>query len=128
MWFYITQTPGLSDVKIWMKMQFRDSVNGMGSSGMSKTLTPRHYGDSLDDPWRSLLLLKAWAIWRARQQGWAQARECRLREVASQARRLACSLRTAHAERGLPLNPLLGNLPADALLRKWVPDIIAAVT
>ena len=127
-WFYITQTPGWTDVKISMKMAFRDDVNGMGSQRMSKTLTPRHYDDSLEDPWRSLLLLRAWAIWRARQQGWSDRRECRVREVASQARRLVQSLRADHESHGLPLTPLFANASAEALLRNWVPDVFASVT
>ena len=127
-WFYITQTPGWADVKIVMKMPFRDLVNGMGSTQMSKTLTPRHYGDTLENPWRSLLLLRAWSIWRARHQGWASKRECRLREVASQARRLEQSLRAAHENHGLPLMPLLANVQAAALLSSWVPDVVASVS
>ena len=127
-WFYITQTPGWADVKIVMKMPFRDPVNGMGSTQMSKTLTPRHYGDTLENPWRSLLLLRAWSIWRARHQGWASKRECRLREVASQARRLEQSLRAAHENHGLPLMPLLANVQAAALLSSWVPDVVASVS
>jgi hypothetical protein len=45
---------------------FRNVTTGMGISALSKTLTPWHYGDTMDDPWRTLIVLKAWALWRAR--------------------------------------------------------------
>jgi hypothetical protein len=56
-WFYITKTPGWIDVKARLKELFRNALEGMGRSAMSKTLTPHHYGDVWEDPWRSLLPL-----------------------------------------------------------------------
>lgn len=51
--------------------------SGMGKSRMSKQVTPRDYGEDRTNPVRSLLLLRAWALWRARKDRWADARSCR---------------------------------------------------
>ena len=40
---------------------------------MSKQVHPHHFGERRDAPVRSLLVLRAWAVWRARQNGWAGA-------------------------------------------------------
>jgi len=124
-WFYITKTPGWIDVKARLKEPFCNALEGMGRSAMSKTLTPHHYGDVWEDPWRSLLLLRSWTIWRARWMGWARAKECRLREVNRQVERFVVHIREAHATHDLPLQtPLLGNVAAHGLLVKWTPDVV----
>ena len=125
-WFYATKTPGWIDIKVWLKWNFRGGGDGMGSTSTSRTLTPHHYGDAWDDPWRSLLLLRSWSIWRARWQGWARAKECRLREVQRQLERFVSDLKAAHVQHSLPLAfPLLGSERGHTLLNKWVPDAIA---
>jgi len=88
--FYITKVTGWSDVKIWIKWPLRKdpAEGGLGKSSMSKTLTPRDYGGSWEDPWRSFMLLRAWAIWRADWHGWAAAHQFRQREMAHQRHRL----------------------------------------
>lgn len=122
-WFYITKTPGYSDIKIWVRAPLRNAEVGMGTRFLSRTLTPRHYGDDWTDPWKSLLLLRAWGLWRAGQDGWAGRKDCRVTELARQRGRLKADLKAAHpvpAQR-----PLLQSLAAESLLRKWVPDIVA---
>jgi hypothetical protein len=127
-WFYMTQTLGWIDIKIWMKGPFRNVTTGMGMTSFSKTLTCHHYGDQLEDPWRCMLLLRSWSIWHARWQGWAKAKDCRLREVIRQFDRFVVDLRRAHQDRGLALvSPMLGNMAAHQLLQKWSPDAITAV-
>ena len=61
-----------------MKMPFRNVTQGMGTTVMSRTVSPHHYGDDWEDPWRSVLLLRSWSIWRARWQGWAKQKDCLL--------------------------------------------------
>jgi hypothetical protein len=92
-WFYVTKTPGFLDVKCHVKRQFHGVSEGMGVSSLSRTLTPHHYGDLWEDPWKTMLLLRSWSIWRARWQGWARAKDCRLREVARQVDRFVVDLR-----------------------------------
>jgi len=98
LWVYITKTPGFSDVKCSVKGPLRNSAGGLGAKGLSKTLTPAHYGETWDNPVRSLLLLRAWAVWRVQQGGWASARECRQRELDRERVRLEADLRAAVGE------------------------------
>ena len=123
-WFYITKTPGWTDLKVHMKMPFRNVTQGMGTTVMSRTVSPHHYGDDWEDPWRSVLLLRSWSIWRARWQGWAKQKDCRLREVNRQSERLGLKIRSDHLRHMVPLQvPLLGSPQAHALLEKWTLDI-----
>ena len=95
---------------------------------MTKTVSPWHYGDDWEDPWRSVVLLRSWTIWRARWLGWAEQKDCRLREVNRQVDRLLLSIRRAHVTHMVPLQrPLLGSDQAHALLQNWTPDIVQRV-
>ena len=42
---------------------------GMGSATMTKQLHPRDFDEPRDAPVRTLLLLRSWAVWRAREYG-----------------------------------------------------------
>ena len=121
LWFYMTKTPGFADVKILVRHCFRNVTNGMGHTNMSKALTPHHYKDDWDDPWRTCLLLRSWSLWRARWQGWAKQKSCRLRELEKQEARFEMDLRAAQANISSVL--LLGTTQSEALLKKWVPDV-----
>jgi len=122
LWFYMTQTPGYDDIKVIVKGPLRNSATGLGLQGLSKTITPRHYGDELADPWRSKLVLRAWAVWRARQGGWAEHLECRRRELLRDTARLLGDLRRAAGPR--PKQPLLGSPEAHRRLAEWVPELV----
>ena len=90
----MTQAPGYVDIKINMKGPLRNITTGMGTDWMSKTLTPHHYGETFEAPVRTKLLLCAWAIWRAKLQGWSRDKPARLREVASHITSLERDVRT----------------------------------
>ena len=94
----------------------------MGHSQMSKTLRPHVFGESKDNPARSLLLLKAWALWRARQNGWADAaRPGRKRHFQNMAAQLVREL-SAFGPNGLDHGK------ANDQLRVWAPDVLDAAT
>ena len=80
----------------------------------------------MDDPWRALILLKAWALWRARYSGWVAARECRVREADMQPKSLIAQLRSAHG--GVAAMPLLGNDKASRVLETWATLEVTAAT
>ena len=124
-YFYFTKTPGYSDVKVIMKNPFRNSSGGMGTSSMSKTLSPHMFDESWDSALRTVVLLRAWCIWRARMHGWAAARECRLREINGQEQRLFNELMAQTP--APPSRPLLGNEATHALLAKWDPDVVQRI-
>ena len=119
LWFYITRTPGWMDVKIHMKSALRNVSTGMGLYNFTRTLSPHHYGETFENPKRTLLLLRAWAIYRARHGGWARQREGRLREVALMKERLLADIRSEGC-----FSPMLGTAAAERWLVKWVPDVV----
>ena len=123
-WFYATKTPGFTDVKVIMKQPFRNLTSGMGSTGMSKALSPHHYGEEWENPIKTMILLKCWCIWRARHLGWARQKECRLREVDRQVQRITQEITAEQA--GIANRPLLGSVAAEKLMAKWVPDIVSS--
>jgi len=122
----VTKTPGNQDVKIHMKSRLRlpRAEGGLGHEAMSKTMTPKNYGDDWENPWRTLLMLRAWAIWRASRDGWTAERPGRAREQATQVARLTAALREAQGDDPAPL---LGHAMAHSWLQRCVPGIVAGL-
>ena len=67
---------GKTFLRVSIRSQFTmPAPKGMGGLGpMSKQVPPSDFGESRDNPVRSLLLLRAWAWWRANLGGWAEIR------------------------------------------------------
>ncbi len=128
-WFYMTQTPGWTDLKIIMREGFRSYLTGMGRirGQYSKTLSPHRYHDEWHGPWRTKILLRAWALWRCRCLGWAAERPHRTRDALQQSRAVVRDLRNAHG--GAATWPVLGVLGIDkahSTLLEWVPAELAS--
>ena len=87
---------------------------------MSKQVAPRDYGEAREDPVRSLLLLRAWALWRARKDGWADARSCRTEHFNEKDSLLERGVKAL----GAPCR-LLGNSNANLALREIAPSLVA---
>ena len=96
---------------------------GMGGPGKSKTLTPAHYGEDRSNPVRSHFLLRAWVLWRARQDGFAAAEPRRTRLFAVEALRLERDVRAYQPQ----ADRLLGDAKASTLFLNWAPDVAARV-
>ena len=96
----------------------------MGVKGLSRTMTPAHYEESWESVARTILLLRAWALWRADVDGWAAAKEYRIREQVRQRGRLLQDLKAYHG--GVVVDPfLLGCKKAYKTLRELVPALAA---
>ena len=93
---------------------------GMGVTNVSKQLTPRHYAEEAGDPTRTLLLLRAWALWRAGQGGWASLQRGRARHFKEQEVLLERDIKALGAS-----CKLLGPRNANSLLRGWAPEAVA---
>ena len=120
-YFNILNNPDQTDVKIVMHSSWsHDPPGGMGSVGRSRTLTPAHYGETRSCPTRSLLLLRAWMLWRVNLNGWVYSDTGRQRHFEEEALVLERKIKALNQT-----SKLLGNPKADALLRSWVPDIAA---
>ena len=92
----------------------------MGKSHMSRQVTPRDYGEDRNNPARSFLLLRAWALWRARKDGWADARSCRTKHFNEQESLLERGVKAL----GAPCR-LLDNSSANLALREIAPSLVA---
>ena len=124
-YFDIPDNTGNPDVKInTHKYWSHDPPGGMGRVQRSKTLTPAHYGESREDLASCFLLLRAWMLWRVKQDGWVDWDRGRQRHFAEEATVLERKIAALEPK---PTNKLLGNAQADALLKKWVPDICASL-
>ena len=86
---------------------------------MSKTVQPRDYGETRDDPVRSLMLLRAWTVWRARQGGWAEAKTCRKRYIDEHEVRLERDIAALDAP-----GHLLGHPAANTVLKEVLPTLV----
>ena len=91
-----------------------------GKAPMTKQVHPRDVGESRSNPVRTLLLLRGWALWRARHNGWADAVICRARHFREQESLLEEDVRAL----GAPCR-LLGNSDANSVFRRLLPDLTA---
>jgi len=91
-----------------------------GTAHMSKQVTPRDLGEKRSQPVRSLLVLRAWALWRAHINGWGNARSCRQKHFAEHEARLERDVKSLKAPGGL-----LGDPVADAAFLEFAPAIAA---
>ena len=124
-WCYITHHPRYNDCKISIRRVFLKPTE-MGRLWGSKALTPRHYGEDRTSPVRTHCLLRAWALWRARQFGWASRRDCRARQEAKVLAVLVAAIRLADGRRRIE-EPLFGSEPAHVLCKRWAPDALRLV-
>ena len=90
---------------------------------MSRTLTPTNFGETRANPERSSFLLRAWMVWRARQNGFAAADTARQRLFDDEALRLERDVKRFQPQ----ADGLLGNTKATKLFMNWVPDVAARV-
>jgi hypothetical protein len=119
-YFFIWDSEG-EFMKVFMRHQFKEPLpHGMGAWLMSKQVTPRDYGETREEPVRSLLLLRAWSLWRARQTDWADARGFRKRHFEEQEALLERDVKAL----GAPCR-LLGNAKANSVLREVAPSLVA---
>ena len=86
---------------------------------MSKQVTPRDFGETRGDPVRSLLVLRAWAVWRARQDDWAGSKRCRKNHIGEQEAMLERDVRALGAT-----CRLLGDPATNAALREVAPQTV----
>ena len=97
-------------------------TGGMGNATLTKLLYPRDFGEPFDAPVRTLLLLRSWAVWRASQSRWADARPDTSRKHIIDEEE--SSVERAVRALGEPCH-LLGNTAANQALTRIAPDLVA---
>ena len=120
-YFWVCDNIGADCLQMRVRAHHRRprAEGGMGPRPMSKLVRPSDYAETRGNPIRSLLLLRAWAVWRAQLHGWADHCGRRKKYVADLADRLQRDIATL----GAPCR-LLGNLAANAVLREVAPEIV----
>ena len=116
-YFIVGDHPG-EHVQIRVRHQHKKQLGG--TAPMSKQVTPRDYGETRDDPVRSLLVLRGWALWRARQDGWGDLRGCRHKHFVEHEEMLERDVKCLKAS-----CRLLGHPEANAAFVEAVPAIAA---
>ena len=112
-YFFIPQPPpGCRGLRIHARNCVKES--GLGVENLSKQMTPAHFGESTETPGSctvTILLLRAWSIWRAHRHAWASAKASRKRSIDDE----LCLLKR-DVEKVLSQNGgSLGNRAADAV-------------
>ncbi len=92
----------------------------MGTASCSKTLPPSSHGEPRESPIRTMLVLRAWMLGRAKVGGFCDARSSRRRLFAGELR----SLRADIVAMSSASNPTSGNETADNRIREWVPRVM----
>jgi hypothetical protein len=115
-YFTFSNNPGYSDLKVrvlpvWCKPGL------LGTSNMSKAVTPEDVGARKAEPARAMLVLRAWMLSKFRENDFCNGRACRRRLFAQELAEFRKDLLALAA--GGPLTS--GNVRADELIRGWVP-------
>ena len=102
------------DCKIVLKGEFTTDAC-FGCSAMSKTRTPRHFGESHDNPVCTFLLLRAWALQRCSSMPFVRAEGVRQRDFGSEEDNLERDVASLHAR-----GNLLGHADASRQFAEWL--------
>ena len=102
------------DCKILLKREFCNDAC-FGRVNMSKTRAPHHFAETHDNPVRTHLLLRAWALQRCMDTQFILEEEFRYRDLRSEGARLEADVASLRAE-----DKLLGNAGASAQFAAWL--------
>ena len=107
-----------------LKMYIFEAYTGeaaLGRKNRTRTITPSTVGESRDSPTRTLLCLKAWMCWRAKQNiAWLTSVPARQRLFEEEERQLYIAIRALQPTS----DRLLGNSLAATFLKAWIPDVV----
>ena len=108
-YFYIPQAPPDST---GLRISVRHHAKSdFGQEYLSKQMTPLHFGETMESCTVTLLLLRAWSIWRAHRDDWASAKPCRKRQIDEDLSRLQRDVQKVRTQNG----GSLGHKKADAV-------------
>ena len=113
-YFYIPEPPpDGTRLRIFARNSVKES--GISPDNLSKQMTPSHFGETTESCTVTVLLLRAWSIWRAHRDAWASAKPCRKRQIDEDLSLLQRDLQKVRSQNG----GSLGNQKADAVWAKF---------
>ncbi|CAK0876452.1 unnamed protein product, partial [Prorocentrum cordatum] len=123
--FTLSDNPKWGDIKIralprWcVEGLMGENIRGDPTRQMPKAVAPAHFHEPRDRPSRSRAVLRAWALWRARQRGFAEGSAYRRRVFDLELGKLRDELAAlGHGGRA-------GDADADAWIEAWAPEALA---
>jgi hypothetical protein len=119
-YFTFTDNRDFPDVKVRV-LDRRCTKSFMGVSAKSKTVVPTHFGEERTECKRSMLVLKAWILWKSRTNDFCNQRASRRRLFAKETLDLRNSVVAASSETA----PTSGNATADSLIAQWAPLVLS---
>lgn len=119
-YFTFTNNRNYPDIKVSAVPKWATPEH-MGTTYKSRTLFPSHFGDSREHPVRSMLVLRAWVLWKARATGFCDKRSSRRKLLSIEAEALRRDIEGMSSE----AHPTTGNVPADVLITELAPDALA---
>ena len=97
-------------------------ADALGEKNMAKRVTPSKYGETFEDPVRSILLVRAWALDRCQSLPWVSKVPWRAREFAIEAGRLMRDVAALDAA-----DHLVGNRDVSKCLSGRLPEMAASL-
>ena len=123
-YFYIPK-PVSTHTGLRIHMRHSTAVLMKAESGTDKHLTPSHFEESIENPLRTTLLLRAWMLWRVRQSAWATEKEGCKRHFDEERHALKRDiLKQFGCVKGAAVS--LGHARADTLLNLWVCNLASS--
>ena len=124
MWFFARKSHRWQDVKMQVKFAFRKPMAGVGGvAGLTKALTPSHYDETIENPRKTLCLLRAWSLWRAAKGGWGHSHPGRKRRLEAMEASVAAEVRAVDG-RAVLKRPLFQNQKAHKFFFQWAPELV----
>jgi hypothetical protein len=120
-YFTFTNNPDFPDVKVTVVPRWCEA-GLLGTSLKSKTVVPGHFGEARSTPTRSLLVLRAWMLQKAKFGNFCDSKSSRRRLFADEARKLRTEIVAMSSEKA----PSTGNALADSLIRDWAPAVLGS--
>jgi hypothetical protein len=114
-YFTFINNKGYPDVKVVVRRRWRGEL-GLGS----KTVTPAKVGDMRENPTRSYLVLRAWALAKFTSKEFHKEKSIRRKFVENETRELRAAI-LAMTPSGTPTT---GNREADQMIRSWLPELL----
>ena len=118
-YFSLTNQYWTRDLKIRILDRWKSDTL-LGTKLMSKSMQPAAFGESKDNPVRTKIVLRAWMVHRAQENGFSSSKACRRNLFAREVE----TLRREIQELSSAARPSTGNAATDAKIRSLLPQLL----
>ena len=119
-YFTVVNDPGHPNLKVLVRPRWTLAPpEGIGSVGKSKTPCPKDYGETKDNCPITMVLLKCWTWWRAKQGGFVDALAVRRTWYQNELRDVIDRLEMVEFDGSE------GAAGARNMIRDWLPEALA---